>query len=55
MADFPLKPIDRGAQPVGPSRPISDKRRENNTPRPRLPPQCEEKVPEDGHQIDEFV
>ena len=55
MADFPLKPIDRGAQPVEPSRPISDKRRENNTPRPRLPPQREEKAPEDGHQIDEFV
>ncbi|MHB8224335.1 hypothetical protein [Acidithiobacillus sp.] len=55
MADFPLKPIDRGAQPVEPSRPISDKRRENNTPRPRLPSQREEKAPEDGHQIDEFV
>ena len=47
---FRLNPLT-----VEPSRPISDKRRENNTPRPRLPPQREEKAPEDGHQIDEFV
>ncbi|WP_291525040.1 hypothetical protein [Acidithiobacillus sp.] len=55
MADFPLKPIDRGAQPVEPLHQISDKRRENNTPRPRLLPRREEEASEDGHQIDELV
>ena len=55
MADFPLKPIERAAQPVEPLCPIFDKRRENNTRRPRLSPRREEEAPKEGHQIDELV